>query len=88
MFKILPQVYDWFLRKIITRLYDEVKSIEAELAAQGQGQGADELRDKLDKLDQRASRLSLPAAFSLYTLRSHVAVVRNRLATGTDQVSR
>jgi hypothetical protein len=88
MFKILPQVYDWILRKIVTRLYEEAKALETELAVQDQGQGADELRAKLDKLDQRTSRLTLPTAFSLFTLRSHVALIRNRLAAAADKNAR
>ena len=87
MFKLLPRLYDWFLRKIITRLHDEMKSIEAELMVHGQGPHADAIRARLDQLERRASRLSLPTALSLYGLRSNVALIRNRLATGGDQPS-
>jgi TRAP-type uncharacterized transport system substrate-binding protein len=88
MFKLLPRLYDWFLRKIITRLHDEMKSIEAELMVHGQGPHADAIRARLDQLDQRASRLSLPTALSLYGLRSNVALIRNRLATGSEKNAR
>jgi hypothetical protein len=83
LFKILPRLYDWLLRKIITRLHDEMKSIETELKSLS-GSGAEDLNEKLDRLDQRASRLSLPVAFSLYTLRSNVALIRDRLKANSD----
>ena len=60
-----------------------MKSIETELKSLS-GPGAEDLNEKLDRLDQRASRLSLPVAFSLYTLRSNVALIRDRLKANSD----
>jgi TRAP-type uncharacterized transport system substrate-binding protein len=85
MFKFLPQMYDQFLRRKIMRMYDEIKLIETEIEAQGQGLDAKAINAKLDQLDQRASRLSLPADLSLYMLRSHIALIRSRQATGTGK---
>jgi CBS domain containing-hemolysin-like protein len=81
MFKFLPQIYDRFLRMKIMRMYDEMKLIEAEMEVQGQGHDANEINAKLDQLDQRASRLRLPTAYAstLYTLRSHIVLIRNRV---------
>ncbi|MGO9948627.1 MAG: TAXI family TRAP transporter solute-binding subunit [Steroidobacteraceae bacterium] len=90
MVKFLPQMYDRFLRMKITRMYDEMKLIETEMEAQGQGRDANEINAKLDQLDQRASRLSLPTdyASTLYTLRSHIGLIRNRLAMSPDKNQR
>ncbi len=90
MFKLLPQMYDRFLRMKIIRMYDEMKLIEAEMEAQGQGHDVNQINAKLDQLDQRASRLSLPTdyASTLYTLRSHIALIRNRLAMSPDENQR
>ena len=87
MFKFLPQMYDWFLRSKIMRLYDEMKLIETEMEARGQEHDANEINAKLDQLDQRANRLSLPTAYasSLYTLRSHIGLIRDRLAMSPDK---
>ena len=78
--KFMPSIYDWFLRSKIMRLYEEMRLIEAEIEAEGQ-HNAIEINSKLDQLDQRASRLSLPTAYAgtLYTLRSHITLIRNRL---------
>ena len=69
------------------RLYDEMKLIETEMESRGQGHDANEINSKLDQLDQRANRLSLPTAYasSLYTLRSHIGLIRDRLAMSRDQ---
>jgi TRAP-type uncharacterized transport system substrate-binding protein len=87
MFKFLPQMYDWFLRSKIMRLYDEMKLIETEMEARGQGHDANEINTQLDQLDQRANRLSLPTAYasSLYTLRSHIGLIRSRMAIGPNK---
>jgi TRAP-type uncharacterized transport system substrate-binding protein len=86
MFKFLPQMYDWFLRSKIMRLYDEMKLIEREMEAQDQGHDANAINAQLDQIDQRANRLRLPTVYAsmLYTLRSHINLVRSRLAGSPD----
>lgn len=78
-FRFLPQAYDWLMRSKILRLYDELKSIERELASGG---GRDKLNARLDRLYQSASELKLPAQYAImqYTLRSHLDIVRDRIA--------
>jgi TRAP-type uncharacterized transport system substrate-binding protein len=81
-FKLLPQTYDWMMQLKITRLYDAIKSIESEMEAQGPEFDAKALNAKLDQLDRRANHLRLPTVYAsnLYTLRSHIDLVRARLA--------
>jgi TRAP-type uncharacterized transport system substrate-binding protein len=82
VFKLLPQMYDWMMQLKITRLYDEIRSIESDMEAQGAGFDAISLNAKLDQIDRRANHLQLPTAYAsnLYTLRSHIDLVRARLA--------
>jgi TRAP transporter TAXI family solute receptor len=86
VFKLLPQTYDWMMQLRIRRLYDEIRSIESEMEAQGPEFDANALNAKLDQIDQRANHLQLPTVYasSLYTLRSHIDLVRTRLATSPD----
>jgi hypothetical protein len=86
-FKLLPQMYGWIMRSKITRLYNEMRSMEREMEAPGQGQDADAMIAKLDQLDLRANHLWLPTGYAdiLYNLRSHIALVRERLAVGSDR---
>jgi len=85
-FKLLPQLYDWIMQLRIRRLYDEIRSIESEMEVQGTEFDAKALNAKLDELDQQANHLQLPTVYasSLYTLRSHIDLVRTRLATIHD----
>jgi TRAP-type uncharacterized transport system substrate-binding protein len=87
IFKFLPQMYGWIMRLKITRLYDEMRSIEREMEAHGQGHDAGAMMAKLDLLDQRANHLRLPAAYAsrVYELRAHIDLVRERLAISPDR---
>jgi hypothetical protein len=82
VFKLLPQMYDWTMHLRIRRLYDEIRSIESDMEAQGPQFDANALNAKLDQIDQRANHLQLPTVYAsnLYTLRSHIDLVRTRLA--------
>jgi len=82
VFRFLPQSYDWIMQLRIRRLYDEIRSIESEMEAQGTEINASALNAKLDLIDQRANHLQLPTVYasSLYTLRSHIDLVRTRLS--------
>jgi TRAP-type uncharacterized transport system substrate-binding protein len=86
LFKFLPQMYDWMMQLRIRRLYDEIRSIESGMEIQGTDFDANALNAKLDQIDQRANHLQLPTVYasSLYTLRSHIDLVRTRLATGPE----
>jgi hypothetical protein len=88
MIKFLPQMYDWLMQSRILRLYDEMRSIEKEIESAGQ-HDLDAISAKLDQLNQRANQLRLPTVYAstLYTLRSHLNLVRARLATNPDRKS-
>src|SRR5450755_765970 len=87
MFKFLPQIYDWIMRSRIVRLYDEIRLIEREMDVQGQEHDTDVMIAKLALLDERANSLRLPRDYAImvYTLRSHINLVRSRLATSSDR---
>jgi TRAP-type uncharacterized transport system substrate-binding protein len=86
-FKLLPQMYGWIMQSKITRLYNEMRSIEREMQAQGPGQDADAMTARLDQLDQRANHLRLPTGYAstLYNLRAHIDLVREHLAISPDR---
>jgi TRAP-type uncharacterized transport system substrate-binding protein len=77
---LLPKAYDWLMQSRILRLYEEMKAIERDLVSGGEAPGA--LRTRLDRLHQSASELQLPAKYAImqYTLRSHLDIVRDRIA--------
>jgi len=79
LLRTAPALYGWNMRRRIFRLYGELKLIEIELEARG-GQASDELRSRLDRLEERANHLYIPPAFAqfLYHLRNHIGLVRER----------
>ena len=83
--KFLPQIYDWIMRSRIMRLYEEMKLIESEVEARGTDTRA--LIMKLDQLEERANGLRLPRYYAvmLYTLRSHINLIRGRLEMKPDR---
>lgn len=92
MFKLLPKMYDWIMQSRITRVYDEMRSIEREMESGRQGYNAETMNAKLEDLSIRANRLllSLPTSYasSLYTLRGHINFVRGRLASSPGRNQR
>jgi hypothetical protein len=82
LFRFLPGIYGWFRQSKMMRLYEEMRTIESEMETRDQKHDAGDIDAKLDQLDQRASRLPVPTAYAgtLYTLRSHIALIRDRLA--------
>jgi TRAP-type uncharacterized transport system substrate-binding protein len=78
--RLVPQGYDWLMQSKIRRLYDEMKSIERDLAAGREPPGV--LNAKLDRLYHSASELQLPVKYASmqYTLRMHLDLVRDRIS--------
>jgi TRAP transporter TAXI family solute receptor len=80
LLRTAPALYGWNMRRRIFRLYGELKLIEIELEARG-GQASDDVRMRLDRLEDRANHLYVPFAFAqfLYQLRNHIGLVRQRV---------
>ncbi len=76
-----PLLYEWRVRRLIYRLYGELKFLETELDGRDRSQSVNDLIAQLDDLEQRAHRLRIPAFYSHmpYTLRVHMKLVRDRL---------
>jgi hypothetical protein len=79
-----PALYNWAVRRRILGLYVELKSIELELNTPGHS--TDDAVARLDRLEEHANQLRLPVAFAnlLYEARSHIELVRARLAASSS----
>jgi TRAP-type uncharacterized transport system substrate-binding protein len=88
IFRLLPALFDWSMRRRIFHLYGELKFLEAEIDALGARPAGPELHAKLEQLEQRANHMHVPQAFAhmVYTLRLHIGIVRKRITTqgGSD----
>lgn len=80
LFRLLQALYGWGMRRRIFTLYGELKFLEAALEARAAGSQVDDLRSKLARLEDRANHMRVPIGFAhmLYTLRTHIALVRTR----------
>jgi TRAP transporter TAXI family solute receptor len=86
VFWIMPALYGWQMRRRIDKIYRDLQLLEKEADSHEAGQTYAELNEALDQLEERASHLQVPLSYSdlLYTLREHIALVRERVAkTGT-----
>jgi TRAP transporter TAXI family solute receptor len=83
MFRFLPGLYGWLMRRKIARLYGELRFLEDEITDGGSTDRA-QLTARLDWLEQQANQLRMPIAYEsmMYLLRHHISIVRNRLTTG------
>ena len=81
LIKIAPALYSWRIRSKIFRCYGELKFLEDDLKEHFDAERLGEYRSRLDALDDEASRLRVPLAFTdlVYTLRGHVNLVRKTL---------
>ncbi len=76
--KFAPGLYSWRVRSRIYRRYGELKFLEAQVEANPELHGRAEWLEKLDRIDEDVQHIPTPLAFAdmLYTLRSHVELVR------------
>src|SRR5262249_26235263 len=86
VFWIMPALYGWQMRRRVDRIYRDLQLLEREADSHEAGQTYAGLNEELDRLEERASHLHVPLSYAdlLYTLREHIALVRERVAkTGT-----
>jgi hypothetical protein len=75
--RIVPPLYQFRIRSRIFRWYGQLRRVEESI---GEKTGA-ELREQLDDIEQRAGRVTVPLSYAdeLYSLRSHIGMVRRRV---------
>jgi TRAP-type uncharacterized transport system substrate-binding protein len=81
LLRFAPAVYNWAARRRIYLLYSELKRLEDQLAAVPPGGTTKDFLDRLNEMEERASRQSVPAYVrpQLYWLRLHVEMVREEV---------
>lgn len=83
--KIAPGLYNWRVKSRIYKRYGELKFIEAELDADPAKLARDAWLKRVDTIEQDVNHLPMPLAFSdmIYTLRSHIGLVREAIGKKT-----
>jgi TRAP transporter TAXI family solute receptor len=83
LIRAVPNAYRGMLERRIIALYGELKLLETELDRLGSATSRADLIPRLNALERRAGQLRVPLQFSqmLYTLKFHIRLVRDRLAS-------
>jgi len=81
LMRIAPALYSWRVRSKVFRCYGELRFLEDDIRRCFDPARLAEYRQRLDALDEEATRLHLPLGFAnlAYTLREHVDLVRHIL---------
>ena len=81
LFRFMPAVYEWSVRRGIVRMYRDLRELESAAAASGSGAALGEIVAGLDRLEDKARHLHVPlfCSDSLYTLQEHIGLVRERI---------
>jgi len=87
LLRFSPAIYSWLQHRRIYKLYSELMVLEGQMSSSPLDSTQNYV-ERLNQLEDRASRLSLPMAYQplLYALRLHVGVVRQRIEKSSGQV--
>ena len=85
VFRLAPASYDWAETRRVYKLYAELKRLEDEMSLAAASGTREDFIHRLDRLEHRASRLSLPTSFKplVYALRVHIDMVRREAQKAT-----
>ncbi len=80
--RFIPTAYQWQIRMRIYRAYRALLRVEKEIAAHLSPADRKNLSGRLDHIEKTVNKMKVPASFGndFYTLRGHIASVRNKLA--------
>ena len=81
LFRLVPFLYSWRIRRRIFRYYGELKMLEVDASQKPDSKTRGEWLDELERIERAAHRIPTPLAFAdqVYTLRQHVHMVRKAL---------
>ena len=80
--RLVPVVYRWRVRSRVYRWYGVLMAIERDIFSDPTAEQKQHLLKRLDHVEEAVNRIKLPLSFAdqLFVLRSHVNMVRDRLA--------
>jgi TRAP-type uncharacterized transport system substrate-binding protein len=83
--RLIPTAYKWRVQLRIYRWYRSLLRLERELGDKMTTAKCDELRQRLDQIENSVNQMKVPASFAgqFYGLREHIGFVRERLGSGS-----
>jgi TRAP transporter TAXI family solute receptor len=81
LFKLMPLVYRWRIRRKIFRWYREIAQVDPDLNPDLYTNRFGQALRSLDRMEAEVSKISVPLGFTqeLYHLRLHIEMLRNRM---------
>ena len=81
--RIVPPLVEFRIRARVFRWYGQLRAVEAAIGQRP----PEDLQRELDEIDERVGRISVPLSHTdeLYALRSHILLVRRRVAAAAPQ---
>ena len=81
LFRIVPFLYSWRVKRRIFRYYGELKFLEIQARESPESKSKEEWLAEVDHIERAAHRIRTPLAFAnqVYMLRQHVQLVRKAL---------
>jgi TRAP-type uncharacterized transport system substrate-binding protein len=83
MFRFLPAAYNWLTRRRLFYWYAQLKALEASFDADPTGKHLAQKQAEIERIEEAVSHIRFPLTFSdqLYNLRSHIDIVRRKVAS-------
>jgi TRAP-type uncharacterized transport system substrate-binding protein len=90
LFRFLPQLYNWVTRRRLFYWYGQLKALEASFEANPNDKHLLEKQVEIERIEDAVSHIRFPLTFSdqLYNLRSHIDIVRRKIAARAQTMGR
>ncbi|MFZ1089078.1 MAG: TAXI family TRAP transporter solute-binding subunit [Xanthobacteraceae bacterium] len=82
-FRFLPVFYQWVMRRRLIYWYAKLKALEASFDANANAISLPETKIEVERIEDAVSHIQFPLTFTdqLYNLRSHIDIVRRKIAS-------
>ena len=82
-FRFLPVFYQWVMRRRLIYWYAKLQALEASFDINANAISLPETKNEIEKIEDAVSHIRLPLTFTdqLYNLRSHIDIVRRKIAS-------
>ncbi len=90
LFHYLPLLYKWNMRRRLLYWYGQLKALEASFDASPSDKNLLEKQIEIERIEDAVSRIRFPLTFTdqLYNLRSHIDIVRRKIASRVNAPGR
>jgi hypothetical protein len=90
LFRLLPVAYNWIKRRRLFYWYAQLKALEASFDTDPMDKHLAEKQVDIERIEDAVSHIRFPLTFSdqVYNLRSHIDIVRRKIASRANATGR